>query len=184
MRDSDFDVLACPNCVGSLSPGKDGSWAVCDSDGFRFAISDGIPRLILPERRDDVSRSASNFAEFWSREGWGSDDDRYLQNLPYRDTTGRQSSKWRVKARSLEALRSALRASEPKRVLDLGAGMGWLSHHVRFDFCHWSCWSAERGRSAGLLKPSGTSCLSVRMDFSCRGRRVHYKSTKVRDPTQ
>ncbi len=69
-------------------------------------------------------------------EGWGSADPTYYRALPYRDLTGRFSQIWRIRARSFDTfLERALRplerqASAPLRVLDLGAGSGWLSFRL------------------------------------------------------
>lgn len=97
-------------------------------------------------------------------EGWGSTDRAYYQALPFTDLTGRFERIWRIRARSyvtfvthvLEPLEakcadyrslSATLAKEPRsggrqelRILDLGAGNGWLSNRL-----------AERGHSVTAI---------------------------------
>src|SRR5216683_1147000 len=85
-------------------------------------------------------------------EGWGSGDRAYYQALPFTDLTGRFERIWRIRAKSyitfvthvLEPLEatctdyqsvSSTLAKEPRsggrlRILDLGAGNGWLSNRL------------------------------------------------------
>src|ERR1700674_5673745 len=69
-------------------------------------------------------------------EGWGSQDGAYYRALPFRDLTGRFPTIWRIRARSyavfvdrvLEPMES--RASRSLRILDVGAGSGWLAYRL------------------------------------------------------
>ena len=69
-------------------------------------------------------------------EGWGSADGAYYRSLPYADLTGRFPAIWRIRARSyqtlvqrvLEPLESD--SSRPLRILDIGAGSGWLANRL------------------------------------------------------
>jgi SAM-dependent methyltransferase len=69
-------------------------------------------------------------------EGWGSSDPAYYRALPYRDLTGRFGEIWKIRARSFELFVERVlaplerRASAPLRILDLGAGSGWLAHRL------------------------------------------------------
>jgi SAM-dependent methyltransferase len=68
-------------------------------------------------------------------EGWGSRDARYYRALPYRDLSGRFEAIWRIRARSFDTfLRRVLQpmeAGQRLRVLDLGAGSGWLAYRLQ-----------------------------------------------------
>ena len=81
-------------------------------------------------------------------EGRGSDDPAYYRALPFEDLTDRFRSDWQIRATSFRALvRHVLEPAEarqrgPLRVLDLGAGSGWLSNRL-----------AQRGHAARLTKP-------------------------------
>lgn len=69
-------------------------------------------------------------------EGWGSRDADYYRALPYRDLTGRFETIWRIRARSFDTfMRNVLLPLEEQtgtlKVLDLGAGCGWLAYRLR-----------------------------------------------------
>lgn len=70
-------------------------------------------------------------------EGRGSSDPEYYRALPWRDLSGRNTGQWAIRARSYRHFeRSVLRDIErtvrrPLRILDLGAGNGWMTHQLR-----------------------------------------------------
>ncbi len=61
-------------------------------------------------------------------EGWGAADAAYYLNLPYVAASDAQRAIWRVRAASFRALLPLLGAHS--RVLDLGAGNGWLTFQL------------------------------------------------------
>src|SRR5262245_39058014 len=70
-------------------------------------------------------------------EGWGSLDPEYYRALPYRDLSGRFDGIWRIRARSYDTFVSHVvrplerdAAEVMLRVLDLGAGNGWLAYRL------------------------------------------------------
>ena len=69
-------------------------------------------------------------------EGWGSADAAYYRALPYRDLSGRFPHIWRIRARSYDVFIGRVvepierRAPVPLRILDLGAGSGWLANRL------------------------------------------------------
>jgi|SRR5579864_4743400 len=67
-------------------------------------------------------------------EGWGSSHPEYYRALPYRDLTGRFSAIWRIRARSYRTfLKNVLiprEAGQKLKILDLGAGSGWLAYRL------------------------------------------------------
>src|SRR3989449_6993701 len=136
MRQESLAILACPRCLGplSLSPAGAGSQQAaeieCAKEDLRFPVLDGIPQLVSPERAAAARAMAEAYSRVWQNDGWGCASPSYLLNLPDRDTTGRQSGKWRVKARSMDALFELFRSLAPHRVLDLGCGVGWLTDRL------------------------------------------------------
>ncbi|HZL55827.1 MAG TPA: class I SAM-dependent methyltransferase [Bryobacteraceae bacterium] len=70
-------------------------------------------------------------------EGRGSEDPEYYRELPFRDISGRNAEQWRIRARSYRCFErvilmpQARRMGRPLRILDLGAGNGWMSHQLR-----------------------------------------------------
>jgi len=67
-------------------------------------------------------------------EGWGSADRAYYQALPFTDLTGRFTLIWRIRAKSYTTFLSQVLAPMERqgvlRILDLGAGNGWLSNRM------------------------------------------------------
>ena len=136
MRTSAIDVLACPTCLGALSSDTSGNRDIesgtlrCARDAAVYPIVNGIPRLVRTDRVPQLERLASSYSAAWAKDGWGSANPRYFLNLPFRDITRRRSVEWRLKARSLSALLELLESVQSKVIIDLGAGVGWLSYHL------------------------------------------------------
>lgn len=67
-------------------------------------------------------------------EGWGSPHAEYYRALPYRDLTGRFSEIWRIRARSYATFLTKVviprEAGQRLKILDLGAGSGWLAYRL------------------------------------------------------
>jgi len=70
-------------------------------------------------------------------EGRGSEDPEYYRALPWCDLSGKNTEQWRIRARSYRhfertVLKDLERARQrPLRILDLGAGNGWMSNRLR-----------------------------------------------------
>jgi len=78
----------------------------------------------------DRRRFLADYAKIRSAEGRGSPDSAYYRALPFVDLTGRNSSQWRIRARTFEYFRRRILPPRPCRILDLGAGNGWLSYRL------------------------------------------------------
>jgi SAM-dependent methyltransferase len=61
-------------------------------------------------------------------EGWGAPTAAYYRSLPLVPPTDPQREIWRVRAASFRALLRTI--STPRRVLDVGAGNGWLTYQL------------------------------------------------------
>jgi SAM-dependent methyltransferase len=81
-----------------------------------------------------LARFAREYTLVRRAEGWGSRDGAYYRALPYRDLTGRFAGIWRIRSRSFDTfirrVVEPLELSSTLRVLDLGAGNGWLAHRL------------------------------------------------------
>src|SRR5579859_5371545 len=83
-----------------------------------------------------LAQFAREYGTVRRAEGWGSHDGAYYRALPYRDLTGRFPGIWRIRARSYDTfVRRAIEPLERQsarslRILDLGAGSGWLAHRL------------------------------------------------------
>jgi ubiquinone/menaquinone biosynthesis C-methylase UbiE len=70
-------------------------------------------------------------------EGRGSDDCAYYRALPFHDLSGRNAGQWEIRARSYRHFERVIlhdlerSARRPLRILDLGAGNGWMSNRLR-----------------------------------------------------
>jgi SAM-dependent methyltransferase len=87
------------------------------------------------EQRDDPPGSIRQFVEDYRKlriaEGFASTDPRFARALPFRDVTGRNARFWRVRAFHYGVIRAVLALlPSSRRVLDLGAGNGWLARRL------------------------------------------------------
>jgi SAM-dependent methyltransferase len=81
----------------------------------------------------DVRRTFLNqYATIRHAEGRGSGDPEYYRALPFRDLSGRNADQWRIRARSYQCFERSIlkKATQRLRILDLGAGNGWMSHRL------------------------------------------------------
>jgi SAM-dependent methyltransferase len=81
------------------------------------------------------ARGIRQFVEDYRRlrlaEGLACADPRFARQLPFRDVTGRNAAIWRVRAWHYALLRGCLALlPRSRRVLDLGAGNGWLARRL------------------------------------------------------
>ena len=125
--------LICPVCRGPLVPSGADGWR-CSNDGTVYRLEDGIWRFLRAEGADQAF--LERYTTVRRAEGWGSEDPAYYRALPFRDLSGRHPEIWRLRAVSWRAL--VRHAVEPLarelgralRVVDLGAGNGWLSYRL------------------------------------------------------
>ena len=68
-------------------------------------------------------------------EGFATTDPEYVRQLPFRDVTGRNTAAWRIRALHYLIIRAGLRLiPRIERVLDVGAGNGWLARRLAPSF--------------------------------------------------
>ncbi|MEO8099387.1 MAG: class I SAM-dependent methyltransferase [Acidobacteriota bacterium] len=63
-------------------------------------------------------------------EGRGSNDADYFRSLPFVAANAPHAEQWAIRARSFRYFVKNILPSAPCRILDLGAGNGWLSHRL------------------------------------------------------
>jgi SAM-dependent methyltransferase len=127
-------ILVCPRCRAALEETAPDELR-CPADGLRFQRVDGIWRLLLDERAAFFEPFIRDYETVRRAEGRGSGDKAYYVNLPYHDLSGRMPADWRIRASSFDVfLKRVLapleRPAKALRVLDLGAGNGWLSNRL------------------------------------------------------
>lgn len=129
------DLFVCPRCQTPLE--RIASDRVsCPKDGLEFWNVDGIWRFLLPESEAHYARFIGEYETIRSAEGRGGSSADYYRALPFKDLSGHFTSDWRIRARSYNVLvKNVLtRLQDPLerslKILDLGAGNGWLSNRL------------------------------------------------------
>jgi SAM-dependent methyltransferase len=97
---------------------------------------EGIWRFLLPESEAHYARFIADYESIRHSEGRGSTSASYYRALPFKDLSGVYRADWRIRARSYNVLvKNVLtRLQNPLerslKVLDVGAGNGWLSNRL------------------------------------------------------
>lgn len=127
--------FACPRCRAELVfSGSDK--LTCPQDDLEFSKVDGIWRFLLPERQAHYELFIREYETVRSAEGRGSSDPDYYRALPFKDLSGTMRFAWSIRAASFGAfLSQVLEPLEkenltPLKIVDLGAGNGWLSNRL------------------------------------------------------
>jgi SAM-dependent methyltransferase len=85
----------------------------------------------MAERRATVREFVEGYRRLRLAEGFASADPEFVRQLPFRDVTGRNRGIWRIRAVHYGVIRAVLKVlPRSERVLDLGAGNGWLSRRL------------------------------------------------------
>jgi SAM-dependent methyltransferase len=128
--------FTCPNCRAELdaaSPGR----LTCPRDHLDFPLVDGIWRMLPPDRAAHFAPFIRQYETVRRSEGWRGPDAAYYQALPHVPPNDPHRPLWNIRARSFAALADRVIGplsgllGRPLRVLDLGAGNGWLSNRLR-----------------------------------------------------
>ncbi len=136
--------LQCPRCGGWIGNLPDrnaaaGTTLVCSDCCFRIVSEDGIWNSLLPERSAHFSRFIKEDLCDQAVQGLGSAGAEHYLALPYRDLSGQSSQQWSLRARTLRYIkRHILPSAVPNadgrlKILDLGAGTGWLSYRLALE---------------------------------------------------
>jgi hypothetical protein len=121
--------------LGSLPPVSDAlTWegaVFCQGCQEEYPVHNGIPMLFRPSRKAQLLAFARSYEALRLREGWAVEDNpTYYKELPFRDVSGRHSEEWGVRGHSFGRLvRRITKFAKGRslRIVDLGAGFGWLS---------------------------------------------------------
>ena len=129
------ELFICPRCRTKLERTTPERFT-CPQDGLEYWNVDGIWRFLLPESEAHYARFIRDYETIRRSEGRGSNSENYYRALPFKDLSGRHKADWRIRARSFNALVNKVltRLQGPLerslKVLDLGAGNGWLSNRL------------------------------------------------------
>ena len=125
----------CPRCQAKLERSAPDR-VTCPQDGLEFRKEDGIWRFLLPESEAHYGRFIADYEAIRGYEQRGSTSANYYRALPFKDLSGRYQADWRIRARSFNVLvknvltRLQNPLERPLKILDLGAGNGWLSNRL------------------------------------------------------
>lgn len=120
----------CPRCGVRLEQVDAEGWH-CPQDDRRYSCVDGIWRFLLPEREAELAPFIRDYETIRAAEGRGTDDSDWYRALPFEDRSRRFDHDWRIRAKSYEKLlQTVIKDDSSLRVVDLGAGNGWLSNRL------------------------------------------------------
>jgi SAM-dependent methyltransferase len=129
--------LRCPRCSANLSAANRFA-SECLKCGLFLHEIGGIIHALPPVRADHYAQFIADYERIRIAEGRGSARDDFYLALPYRDVSRRNSSQWRIRARTWDYLLKRVFASAlpppasipAVAILDLGAGNCWMSFRL------------------------------------------------------
>jgi len=111
-----------------------GDGFVCDGCGHRYSRDEGgIFRFLSPDRAAAAGPFLQQYRAVRACHGYRSVVPEYYQMLPCVVSGDPRADEWRVRRDSFAHLQRYVFGTNghgPKRVLDLGAGSGWMSHRL------------------------------------------------------
>ncbi len=134
-------TLLCWQCGGSLAEmtlqTRSGSGTrVCPGCTTATQYRDGIWRTLSPQRADNFRSFIEEYEFIRAAEGRGSTAAEYYLSLPYEDISGRNADQWMIRAHTFRTIERCILSplaklnERPLRILDLGAGNGWMSYRL------------------------------------------------------
>jgi SAM-dependent methyltransferase len=123
--------FACPECGNDIAGGEDG-WRACHPCGRRYERRDEVWRFLTPARAQEAEPFARQYRAVRERDGYRISSPEYCRRLPDVDAGDPHATEWRVRRESYEHFERYVLGPvrRPLRILDLGAGNGWLSHRL------------------------------------------------------
>ncbi|GAB4515921.1 MAG: hypothetical protein OHK0046_20170 [Anaerolineae bacterium] len=124
-------VFACP-CCGAVLEAVSANQLHCPREKMDYYQEFGIWRLLPPERTAHYHQFMHEYQTIRDAEGRGAQHPAWYRALPFEDNSGRFTEDWRIRAESYRTLMEKVIApsNKPLRVLDVGAGNGWLSNRL------------------------------------------------------
>lgn len=132
---ADWPML-CPLCRGDLgrlvAVDEDVEELVCPHCAATFPCVDGIWQMLPPDRQAHYRTFVTDYVGIRLAEGRGSSDPGYYLRLPEPTPGHPLAWQWTIRSATWRHLaRRVLPSLGPRcQVLDLGAGVGWLSHRL------------------------------------------------------
>ncbi|HWN44766.1 MAG TPA: class I SAM-dependent methyltransferase, partial [Thermoanaerobaculia bacterium] len=91
---------------------------------------DGIWRFLPPERAEIFAPFLRDYTRIRHAEGRGSEDPEHYLRLPDCDPSHPIAWQWQMRRQTWETFRRRVLPRLGPKILDLGAGVGWLSHRL------------------------------------------------------
>lgn len=100
-----------------------------------FSAARGAWQLLRAEDREGIERFLADYTHIRRAEGRGSDDPAYYRDLPAVAAADPLRGQWAMRARSWAYARARVLAPDggARRIVDVGAGVGWLAHRLSVD---------------------------------------------------
>lgn len=125
--------FACPDCRLELQRPSPGVLSSCAGCGATFGERDGVYRFLSSPRAQAAETFERQYRLVRAREGFRPESPDYYRMLPRVMPEDRHAGVWRIRRESFaHLLDRASRSANGRalRILDLGAGNGWLSHRL------------------------------------------------------
>ena len=122
--------FACPECGSDVHGGD--ALQHCAACGRHYESRDGIWRFLTVERAADAESFTRQYRSIREREGYRASSAEYYRRLPEVAADDPHATEWRIRRESYEHLLTHVLqpSGTPLRILDLGAGNGWLSNRL------------------------------------------------------
>jgi SAM-dependent methyltransferase len=123
--------FACPECRAELAE-PSGDSVRCDSCLRVFERRDGVWRFLTPARHARLDPFLQQYRLVREREGRRPPSGDYYRRLPLVALNDPYARDWRIRRETYHHLLEHVftHGAQPIRVLDVGAGSGWLSHRL------------------------------------------------------
>ena len=120
----------CPQCRSELRISE--LEYVCVACAEIYSRVDGIDRFMPGSRVAHFERFLNDYTTVRLAEGRASEDPNYFRDLPATAPGAPMEWQWNMRRRSWQTVRTRIfrSASNPLVVVDVGAGVGWLSNRV------------------------------------------------------
>lgn len=167
-------AFACPECGSTLvAPSMAGSSTgplICRSCDVEVGCRGGILRFLSDTRLAEIEPLIAQYRRVRAQDGYRPRAAPYYRELPQVDRGDPQHAVWRIRQESFRHLcRRVLTrlGRRPLRVLDLGAGNGWLSHRLTLlgNVCVAVDWLDDPDDGLGAARHYPTTFTRLQADF-------------------
>ncbi len=128
--------LGCPVCQKALNQQENSLY--CPDDALSFAVQKGILCLISPEQQEEADAYAEEYRTQREEQGWRLLTAEEMAALPTVPPRGWDKIYWPVRHKSFQILMRWFKQeidgrSQSLRVVDMGAGVGWLAGRLAME---------------------------------------------------